>query len=104
MEEITIYTPQEPIVTPEQHDVILLRAYRNREFNSLNHLNNSTEFFNVLQNLKSSSSEMVYEEIRICVQCLELSERAFDKTYRKTLAYISHLGLPNFTVEGLKKI
>lgn len=104
MEEITKYTTPEPIITAEQHDVILLRAYRNREFNSSKHHNNSTEFFNVLQNLKSSSSEMVYEEIRLCVQCLELSEMAFDKRYRKTLSYISHLGLPNFTVEGLKKI
>lgn len=113
MENTEIVTIDEKIVDnvhvtkvdPEEHDLILIAAYGNRWFCDWDFSKNCDELENVIKNLTSDgTSEKVNQALKEVALKLENSDFQYQKRRKRIFNYISHLGLPNFTIKNLKKL
>lgn len=103
IDENTLVNVHVTKVDPEEHDLILIRAYGNRYFSPLDFNKNCEELENLIQNL-ISDSDKVNLALQEVLKKLEDSEMSFLKRRKKIFSYIAHLGLPNFTIANLKKL
>lgn len=105
IDEKTLVNVHVTKVDPEEHDLILIRAYGNRWFRDWDYSKNCDELENVIKNLTSDgTSEKVNQALKEVALQLENSECRYEKRRRRIFDYISHLGLPNFTIANLKKL